>query len=349
LDFEVEVIPGLEEFTEDELRRRLGPGLRVTGRPGEGRIAFGLRGYAGRLDGLRSVVAVYRRQRFDVPRPKALLGHANLQMLLGLLRETIDARPPGAFQTLRLSAAGADSPVFRRLKDELATGLGLRAIDGPADLLLVIRRPPDGAPGWEALVRTSPRPLSARAWRVCDLPGALNATVAYAMATLAEPRPAERYVNLLCGSGTLLVERLGLGPVRQAIGIDDDAGALGCARENLRAAGLSDAVGLVRADATRLPLPDGCADTLVADLPYGMLMGRPVENARLYPALLAEAARVAAPAARFVAITAQRRLFDQALATHAASWRLARTIPLTISHRGGYIHPAIYVLERIVG
>src|SRR5262249_11064116 len=155
MDFEIEVIPGLEEVAEEELRRRLGTGLRVTGRPDEGRIAFGLRGNAGRLDGLRSVVAVYRRQRFDVPRPKARLGHGTLQMLAGLLGETIGARLLGALQSLRRSAAGADAPVFRRVKDELATALGVRAIDGPADLLPVIRRPPDGAPGWEALVRTS--------------------------------------------------------------------------------------------------------------------------------------------------------------------------------------------------
>ena len=87
-------------------------------------------------------------------------------------------------------------------------------------------------------MRLSPRPLTARAWRVCNLPGALNAVVAHAMVALSAPNPADRYLNLACGSGTLLVERLALGPARLAVGCDNAAGPLDCARANLRAAGL---------------------------------------------------------------------------------------------------------------
>ena len=63
----------------------------------------------------------------------------------------------------------------------------------------------------------------------CDLRGALNASVAYVMATLAEPHRTERFVNLLCGSATLLIERLSLGPARLALGVDSSEPALACA------------------------------------------------------------------------------------------------------------------------
>src|SRR5438046_2091478 len=76
--------------------------------------------------------------------------------------------------------------------------------------------------GWEALVRLTPRPLAARAWRVCNLPGALDATAAHAMARWSTRAPDERLVNLACGSGTLLVERLALGPAAVALGVDRD-------------------------------------------------------------------------------------------------------------------------------
>src|SRR5207302_4929243 len=93
------------------------------------------------------------------------------------------------------------------------------------------------AGGWETLVRLSPRPLSARPWRVCNLPGALDATAASAIARLAGPRPDERYLNLASGSGTLLIERLALGPAGPAVGVELDPRALDCARRNLDASG----------------------------------------------------------------------------------------------------------------
>ena len=40
--------------------------------------------------------------------------------------------------------------------------------------------PARGGDGWETLVRTTPRPLATRYWRVCNYEAALNATVAHA-------------------------------------------------------------------------------------------------------------------------------------------------------------------------
>jgi hypothetical protein len=39
------------------------------------------------------------------------------------------------------------------------------------------------------------------------MPGAVNAALAHAIALLTEPEPADRLLNLCCGSGTLLIER----------------------------------------------------------------------------------------------------------------------------------------------
>src|SRR5581483_7823655 len=100
----------------------------------------------------------------------------------------------------RIDAAGADSPTFRRLAAELATRTGLADDPATGDLLLRIR---PAAGGWEVACRLSPRPLSTRAWRVRDIPFALNATIAAAMVEMTEPRPQDRFANLLCGSGTL--------------------------------------------------------------------------------------------------------------------------------------------------
>src|ERR671936_837781 len=83
---------------------------------------------------------------------------------------------------------------------------------------------------------------------------------------------------------------------------------------------------LLQADLGALPLVDGGFDTAAADLPYGMLMGRPDQNERVYRAALGEARRVVAPRGRFVAITAAWRLFDATLADHQRAWTVERTV-----------------------
>ncbi len=345
-DYELEVIPGVEEVVEGELRATLGQVVRVVGRPRPGRIAIQYAGDASTLNRLRTIVAVHAVETFDVPRPRALLGQTNLTRLLAALGCVLARYPRSAFQTLRLSGAGSETPVFARLRNELASRLGLSVTDLPADLQVALRRPPGGEPGWQALIRTSPRPLAARAWRVCDLPGALNASVASVMLRFTRPSPSEVFLNLGCGSGTLLVERLELGPARLVVGVDLSPEALACATQNLVASGHARAAALLQADVTHLPLPSATIDTLVADLPFGMLLGSARENERLYPALLAEAARVARPQARFVAITASRRLFEETLTRFAGEWKDERTLPLKVPYRGGYITPRIYVLRR---
>jgi tRNA (guanine6-N2)-methyltransferase len=289
---------------------------------------------------MRSIVAVYLVRHFAVPRPRALLGHQHFTALCDLIA-TVRGLAPQEYRTLRLSAAGEDSSVMNRLKNELAqsNGLGIAADEG--DLFLRLRRAA-GEPGWEALVRISPRPLATRAWRVCNLPGALNATLAHAMMRLSQPQADDTVLNLVCGSGTLLVERLALGPARSLIGCDTSPAALDCARANLQAAGYERRARLEQWNAAALPLPDRSATTICADLPFGQLVGSHRENEALYPRLLAEAARVAAPQARMVLLTHEVRLLERVATEHLQEWRLAEALRV----RSGGMTPRVYVFQR---
>jgi 23S rRNA G2445 N2-methylase RlmL len=191
--------------------------------------------------------------------------------------------------------------------------------------------------------RISPRPLAARAWRVCNRPGALNAAVASVMAGLTRPASGDVYLNLACGSGTLLVERALLGPAGRLIGCELESEALACAGRNVAAAGLTN-IELMDWDVTRLPLADGSVDALTVDLPFGQLVGSHATNAELYPRLLAEAARVARPGARLVAISQQVRLLERSVDVRL--WATEQALRPTLSTSGGPIKPGIYVLVR---
>lgn len=248
---------------------------------------------------------------FAVPRPKALLGQQYWDEIVHVVHTIIQR---DTFATVELDAAGADSAVMQRILHTLTTATQLQAVTTDGDLQVRIR---PGADGWDFLIRMTPRPLGTRAWRVCNYPGALNAVVAAGMNRLAGIYHDDRILNVACGSATLLIERLRYGTPAQAIGCDTSAPALACAQQNVAAARYTDAIQLYDWDATYLPLATDAIDLVLADLPFGQLVGTHATNQTLYPAIVREAQRVMSPRGRMVLISHEIRLLEQSVAACA--------------------------------
>jgi len=340
-ELEADVLEGLERIAQAELSERFGERVRFDGAARPGALSFSYAGELAELLTLRSIVAVYGVQYFAVPRPKGLLGNQQFGELSSGISAAIALAPPGAFSTLRLSAAGEDSSVLTRLKEQIAQRFGLTVAADEGDLLIRLRRA-RGGDGWETLVRLTPRPLATRAWRVCNWPGALNASLAYAMIALTLPSPDDVVLNVGCGSGTLLIERLLAGRAQQVIGCDTDAALLDCARANLRAAGLDRAAQLEDWDAGALPLENASVSMICVDLPFGQLVGSHRENQEFYPRVFAEAARVARPGTRMVLLTHEVRLLEHTAERFAQHWRLLDVLRV----RSGGLTPAVALLRR---
>lgn len=342
---EVEVLPGMEPFVEEELRARFRRRVTILPSLREGLVPILYGGDVGDLLGLDTALAVYGQRHWAVPRPKALLGHAAFTTLLSMIEIVRGLHPQDAFQTVRVSAAGADSTVMVRWREMIAAATGLKDVADEGDLLIRLRRPLDGAEGWDVLIRLSPRPLSTRAWRVCNLPGALNATVAQAMVRLTQPHPDDAVLNLACGSATLLIERLRIGPARIVMGCDTDAEALRCAARNVETSGFTH-ITLADWDAAHLPLPPACVDTALVDLPFGQVVGSHAANVALYPRILAETARVVVRGGTFAALTQDIRLWEQ-LVNEDDLWTVETVVAIKIPIERGYIHPRIFLLRRM--
>lgn len=339
---EAEVVTGLKDTAAAELVKKFGDSVQLLEKAKAEEIPFGYDGDLPPLDSLNMTLAVYLVQHYAIPRPQALLGHQHFTQLVKLISTIRSMHPAGTFRTFRISAAGSESSVFQRIRDEIARATGLTYDEDEAHLLLRVRKADIHRDGWEVLLRLTPRPLSARDWRVCNLEGALNATIASAMIEMTAPRPDDRVFNLMCGSGTLLIERLRRAPAAVVGGCDTDLIALRCATDNLITARFAQEAELFEMDATRLDLPDACIDMICADLPWGQLVGSHEDNVYLYPKVLAEAGRIAAPGARAVFITHEIRLMEAVLRDCADVWALQQEVMV---FQGG-LHPRIYLLER---
>jgi tRNA (guanine6-N2)-methyltransferase len=336
-------LPGLAGVVEAEVAERLGPAARLRPVPGRSdSFLLDLRGPWDRLLRLRTIVAAFAVLTFPVPRPRALTSGEHLPRIvetIGAVRELDPVPRPASF---RFDAAGHGSAGFRRLAEELARATGLPHDQDDGDLVLRFRRAAERPDGWDVLVRLSTRPLSDRPWRVRNFPGAANATVAAAMARLTRPRPEDRVANLLCGSGTLLVERLLAGPARVAVGVDRDRAVLEDCRHNLAAAGLGDRALLLACDvADDAWLAHGPYDVLLADPPWGTLVGDHAANQDLYTTLLERARRAAAPGARLAVLTHEIRLMERCLDRARGLWEPEG---VTRVYQKGH-HPRIYLLR----
>lgn len=330
--YELEVLQGLVAFAENEVSQL--SGVTIVSKT-DTSICFSYGGNTAALGKLKRVIAVYRLSRFAIPRPKALLGNQQFGQLLSAIASVRQAE---AFKSFRFEAAGKDSKVFQRLAEALAKELGL-AFDSEAGELMLRVRP--YTQGWEVLIRLTPRPLSARTWRVCNMPGGLNASLAVVMNDLAGLKAGETYLNAMCGSGTLLIEQALVSQARAFTALDIRAEALACTRSNIIAAGLKQSVELIEADSCQHSFAQGF-EVITADLPWGDAVGSHRANALLYPAFLENMARAAKANARLVVLTHEMRLFEELIKTQT-TWTMSASYQ--VSHGGHY--PRIYVLKKV--
>lgn len=337
-----EVLQGLKPFAQKELLTRFGKRITLFPQDDPEMIFLEYSGDLREMLHLRSVVAVYLLCYFPIPRPRALLGQQHYQALLQSIDTVRKLYPPQMLSGFRISASGENSAIFTMLREKISADIRLPYDPENGDLLLRVLPSRLYGQGWEVLTRLSPRPLSTRPWRVYNMQGALNATIATAMLELTQPRPQDRFLNMMCGSATLLIERLSSAPAALTVGCDINTDVLTGARENIKASKLTRPMLLLAADATRLPFLEESFDVICADLPWGHLVGSHEQNSVLYPGVFAEAARLARPGSRLALLTHEIQLFEQVLQDFSNVWALQEVVKV---FQGG-LHPRIYLFQR---
>jgi tRNA G10 N-methylase Trm11 len=195
----------------------------------------------------------------------------------------------------------------------------------------------DGVDGWEAEI--GPFHWSRRFGKFERLPWSTKPVVAEVLVRLAKLQPDDRVLDPFCGTGTLLAAAGSTGHPLTVLGSDIDPRAIAMARANLGSLKLSAHLTVVSAE--QLEHADSSIDRVIANLPFGKLVGSHTGNTRLYPAALREIARVLQPTGRAALLTDDKRLFEAAVAG-TKSLKIVRRRMLTY----GGVTPTAYVLTR---
>lgn len=182
--------------------------------------------------------------------------------------------------------------------------------------------------GNEALIglRLSDATMRHRTYKREHLPASLRPTVAAAIAWLSQPEPNDRVLDPLCGVGTILIERVLMAPVEEAVGGDIRAQAVDMAGRNARSARA--AVTWHRWDARTLPLESASMSRIVTNLPFGKQLGSAEANAALYPALADEFNRVLSGDGMLVTLTSDDQRWTQTL--QQRGWHINKKVVLVV-------------------
>ncbi len=158
-------------------------------------------------------------------------------------------------------------------------------------------------------LRLSDDTMRFRDYKISHRPGSLRPSVAAALALVSNPAPDDVFLDPLCGTGTVLIERAHLGRYGMLLGGDSDRDTLEAARENIGPR--YKPIEIKQWDAAALPLETSSVDKIVSNLPWGIKHGSHPENRRLYPKLIAEFRRVLKPGGTMVLLSAEMRLMSE--------------------------------------
>lgn len=162
-----------------------------------------------------------------------------------------------------------------------------------------------------------------RGGRAVEREAALRPTIAAAMVRLSQPQDDDVFLDPMCGSGTILLERALYGRHGLLLGGDIDPAAVKAAKANFGPR--HKPVRIERLDARTLPLEDTSVDVFVTNLPWGRQIGRLADLPALYEGAVSEAVRVLRPGGRLVLLTGEGAALRKVLLSRS-ELRLERTV-----------------------
>jgi 23S rRNA G2445 N2-methylase RlmL len=245
-----------------------------------------------------------------------------------------------SFETFKIICAGSDSLIIQSISDYIQNTYGLIE-DENADLKIHIIK--QGGI-WEVGAQISPKPLSVRSYKVRDMEGAMNPTIAYAANSLCDLENTNSYLNIFSGSATLLIEAgQCYKNIKQLIGFDNNKEALSLSIKNIREAGLIKAIKVKEADIFDKP-SFGMFDVITADLPFGMLVSKFENLETLYQSFIEYSRKALKDKGVLVVYTVKSDMLKKII--KQSEFKIINSLELElITSSKAFFYPSIFVCK----
>ena len=284
---------------------------------------------------LRSVSRAYIVAQNSKYNPLYISNHKSI---LGNLVETITDKNKGAFKTFKITCAGSDSPEVRSIAEYMQKTYGLTEKE-EADMKVHIVK---SGEIWEVGIQITPRPLSVRDYKIKNMSGAMDSTIAYAVNSLCELENANSYLNVFSGRATLLIEAGQCYPnLKQLIGFDNNKKHISLAMQNIKKAGLIKKIQLKEKDI--FDKPDlGKFDAITSDLPFGMTISKNEDLENLYRYFVEYCQETLNHGGRLVVYTSEYEILKKIIL--GSKIKIVKTLELKfMTSVNAYLRPKIFV------
>ena len=261
--------------------------------------------------------------------------------ILGNLINLVLRSKSKLFKTFKISCAGSDSPEIKDIIKYIESEYKLEQ-SSEADLKIYIAKIIDT---WEIGVQATKRPLSVRDYKVCNMSGAMDPTVAYSLNYLCGVDKKKTYLNIFSGSATLLIEAgLSSDNLDTLIGFDNNKTHLSMAYQNIRKAGLIKKIKLYEKDIYSSP-NIGKFEVIVADLPFGMVISKNEDLGKLYKAFVDYSDQSLDVGGTIGVYTSEAELFKEII--KKSDFKVVNNLKLKlVTNVGSYIYPEIFICKK---
>ena len=289
--FAADCLKGTKDLAQAEILK-LGKDTQIFESGSDELIIFSASEDYNKLKTLKKMVNIYYLLCFPAKGPGNLLNIKYMSEICLHIQKasknSLDFKP----KTFKISAAGSDSQTFKEIISKITHFTGLTYDKENGDILLRFRKSPNKQiDAWEVFVRLSSRPLSQRNWKTKNFVGALNPILANILYDLARPKKGDNLLNVMCGSGTILIEASERKKLNRIVGIDNNENVLKICKEHIDNSKHSE-IEIYNMDATSLTFKDNEFDLALSDLPWGENIGNIKDNFKLYQDTLRELLRV---------------------------------------------------------
>lgn len=328
----ISFIAGLGEVVLNELSQHTD--LRVL-KKGEGSLYLDFVQDLTEVKSLKSITRAYVVTQDSKYNPVYISNHKSL---LGDLMETVIREGKDMFKTFKIICAGSDSPEIRSVAHYIKETYGMPE-EEEADMKIHIVRLGEL---WEVGVQITPRPLSSRDYKVKNMSGAMDPTIAYAVNSLCGLEKADSYLNVFSGSSTLLIEAGQCYPsLKQLVGFDNNKEHISLAIQNIKKAGLIKKIQLKEVDIFDKPNL-GRFDVITADLPFGMAVSKNEDLEKLYQCFVNYSQETLNDGGILAIYTSEHEMFKKIIV--GSGFKIIKTLELKfMTAVNAYLRPKIFV------
>ncbi|MBU2109546.1 methyltransferase domain-containing protein [Patescibacteria group bacterium] len=265
---------------------------------------------------------------------------SNHKSILSDLIEMVVSKNKEVFKSFKITCAGSDSPEVRSIAKYVGENWGLIEKE-EADLKIHMIKHDDI---WEIGIQITPRPLSVRAYKVRNMSGAMDPTIAYALNSLCGLDQAESYLNIFSGSATLLIEAGQCYPnLKKLIGFDNNKKHISLAIQNIKKAGLIQKIELKEKDIADKP-DLGKFDVITSDLPFGMSISKDEDLDKLYQCFIEYCEQFLNHAGMLAVYTSEHEMLEKII--RRSRFKIIKTLELKfITAVDAYLRPKIFVCK----